>query len=129
VALHGSLLAAKTQVGLARHRLDSLLAQNPNVALGDAVGRVLLADSLRLATCEATTANCELRAQNAEARVRGDSTQLLRLTALTDTLEVAWNTARRQNSPGFLGLRAFWKARSYTLPLTALSAFLLISRR
>jgi hypothetical protein len=125
LALAVSYHAAQAQAGVARHRLDSLLAGNANVALGEAVGRVLTADSVQLETCQATIGNCELRAQNAEARVHGDSLQLLRLTALTDTLGAAWHSAERRAQPSFF--RDLWRSRSVTLPLAVLSVFLVLT--
>src|SRR5881396_1320895 len=87
--------SASRAAAVARHRADSLLWYIPDTLR---IAVRLVFDSLAAATvaCENLRQNCELRAQNAEARVRGDSTQLVRLMALTDTLEVAWKRAERQ---------------------------------
>jgi hypothetical protein len=79
--------------------------------------------------CANLLQNCELRARNAEARVQGDSMVLAQTVLLLHHTEAAWHTEQRKNQPGFLGLRSFWRARRYTLPLVALSAFLLVTRR
>ncbi len=112
---------------MGRDSITVLLKQLPDSQQA-LFGPVITTLSAEGEACRNLLTNCELRASNAEARVRGDSTQLVRLTALTDTLGAAWRTELQRNRPGFLGLRSFWKARSYTLPLTALSAFLLLRR-
>src|SRR6267378_2534344 len=82
----------------ASQRAESLFLRLPDTLR---VGVRLVFDSLAGATmaCEAARANCELRAQNAEARARGDSNQLVRLTILTDTLEASWRSAERRAQP------------------------------
>lgn len=121
----------------------SATARRAAQAAHDSIGALLaiLPDTQRLpleravtvlqaetAACRESLANCELRAANAEARVRGDSLRVASLTLLTDSLEAAWRTAQRQSAPGFLGLRSFWRARSWTVPLAALTAFLLLQK-
>lgn len=119
---------ARTQASLTRQRLDSLLARQPDVALGDAVRRTLVADSVELASCQAVGLNCEQRAANAEARASGDSVQLALTVVLLQQTEAAWHTEQRKNAPGFLGLGSYWRARAYTIPLTVL-ALLSLSHR
>jgi hypothetical protein len=110
----------------AHRTADSLLARLPDTLR---VGIRLVFDSLAEETmaCANLLQNCELRARNAEARTRGDSIQLVRLTALTDTLEAAWRSAERRARPSFF--RDLWRSRKVTLPLAALSVFLLVTRR
>jgi hypothetical protein len=121
--------ASASQAARRAHRTaDSLLARLPDTLR---VGVRLVFDSLAGETqaCQALLGNCELRALNAEARAHGDSMVLTQTVLLLQHTEVAWHTEQRKNQPGFLGLRSFWRARSYTLPLVALSAFLLVTRR
>jgi len=112
----------------ASQRAESLFLRLPDTLR---VGVRLVFDSLAGATaaCQALLVNAEARAQNCEQRARGDSIQLAQTASLLVATEAAWHIEQRKNSPGFLGLRSFWRARSYTLPLTALSAFLLLQHR
>jgi len=127
VALAGKYATARLWARMGRDSIAILLKQLPDSqqALFAPVITTLSAEG---EACRNLLTNCELRATNAEARVRGDSTQLVRLTALTDSVEAQWHIELQRNRPGFLGLRTFWNARRYTLPLTALSAFLLLRR-
>jgi len=110
----------------ASQRAESLFLRLPDTLR---VGVRLVFDSLAGATiaCEASRANCELRAQNAEARVRGDSTQLFHADSLLTVTEASWHQAERQAKPSFF--RDLWRSRKVTLPLAALSAFLLLTHR
>lgn len=118
---------ASRTASAARHRGDSLLALLPDTLR---VAVRLTFDSLAGATvaCQASLANCELRAANAEARAHGDSLQLFRSDSLLQTTEASWHTEQRKNRPGFLGLRSFWHARSWTVPLAAVTTLLLLRR-
>jgi len=121
--------ANASQAARRAHRTaDSLLARLPDTLR---VGIRLVFDSLAGETdaCRLVAANANARAQNCEQRARGDSLQLAQTATLLLRAEAAWHTEQRKNQPGFLGLRSFWRARSYTLPLVALSAFLLVTRR
>lgn len=106
-------------------RLLALLPDSITVGITAAVAVVQAAYE----TCEAIRANCEARAANAEARAAGDSLALARTQFLLTQTEAQWRAEQRRNAPGFLGLRAFWHARRFTIPLTALTTFLLLDRR
>lgn len=100
---------------------------------GDTAGArvVLAADSAAAREregCSLVVLNCEARAENAEERARGDSLLLAQTAILLRQTEAAWRTEQRKNQPGFLGLRAFWKARAYTVPLVAVTTLLLLRR-
>jgi hypothetical protein len=100
---------------------------------GDTAGaRVLVtADSLAHAErlgCALVIQNCEARAENAEERAAGDSILLAQTAILLRQTEAAWRSEQRKNAPGFLGLRSFWKARAFTIPLAAVTTLLLLRR-
>jgi hypothetical protein len=81
---------------------------------------------LEVEACQNQLANCEQRARNAEHRAAGDSSQLAATQQLLDTVRVRWQIAERKAAPSFF--RDLWRSRQVTLPLAALSAFLLLSR-
>lgn len=93
------------------------------------IGPVIAALGAEGEACRALEANCEARAQNAEARVHGDSLQLTQTVLLLQKTEAMWHTEQRKNAPGFLGLRSFWNARRWTLPLTVVTGLLLLTHR
>lgn len=111
----------------ARRTVDSLLAQAPD-SVHSGFDTALTRITAFGTACTAALANCEARAANAEARRASDSLRLAATRALLDTVEGAWKRAQRQHAPGFLGLRRFWLARSWTIPLATVTA-LLIWRR
>lgn len=120
--------AARAGSRMIRDSIGILLKQLPDSQRG-ALGAVITTLSAEGEACRNLLTNCELRAANAEARAHGDSVQLIATRLLLDSVGVAWHTEQRKNRPGFLGLRSFWRARSYTLPLTALTVFLLVTKR
>lgn len=88
---------------------------------------VILTLTTEAAACHDLLVNCELRAFNAEARAHGDSLQLVTLQRfVSDSLEPAWQRAEQKARPSWL--RDVWRSRSVTLPLAALSAFLLVTK-
>lgn len=104
-------------------RLLAMLPDSTRTPLDSAVAVVTAAYE----SCEAIRANCEARAANAEQRVAGDSIRILELEALSRTLEGEWRAAEQRAKPSFF--RDLWRSRRVTLPLMALSAYLLLSRR
>jgi septal ring factor EnvC (AmiA/AmiB activator) len=100
---------------------------------GDTAGArvVRVADSTAQAEragCSLVIQNCQARAENAEERAAGDSILLVQTALLLKQTGDAWRTEQRKNAPGFLGLRAFWKARTWTVPLAAVTTLLLLKK-
>jgi len=111
---------------LASDSIGKLLAQiqdTSNRRMADSAVRVVY---LEVEACQDQLANCEARAQNAEARAHGDSLTLATTTALLDTVRHRWAIAERKAQPSFF--RDLWRSRSVTLPLAALTALLLLRR-
>lgn len=120
-------VVASHSAAVARHRGDSLLLLIPDTLR---VAIRLTFDSLagEAIACRGLLVNCELRAQNAEARAHGDSIHFADLQRfVSDTLEPAWHTAERKARPSWL--RDLWRSRSVTLPLAAVTTFLLLTHR
>lgn len=118
---------ARRSAAVARHRGDSLLALLPDT-LRVAVRLTFDSLSAETAACDAVLRNCELRAANAEARAQGDSIHLVETAKLLLTTEGQWRMELQRNRPGFLGMRAFWHARSWTIPLAAVTTLLVLQR-
>lgn len=113
---------------MAKDSIGKLLAQ-----IGDTTARSHAAEAVRVVyleveACQDQLANCEHRAANAEARAAGDSVLLAQTVGLLQQTEAAWRSEQRKNAPGFLGLRRFWQARSWTVPLAAVTTLLLIRK-
>ncbi len=111
----------------ASQRAESLFLRLPDTLR---VGVRLVFDSLAGETiaCRGMLMNAEARGQNCEQRARGDSIQLTQTVRLLLQTEAAWHIEQQKNRPGFLGLRSFWHARSWTIPLAAISALLILRR-
>lgn len=102
-------------------------------AAGDTAGArvVRVADSTAQAErqgCSLVVLNCEARAENAEERAAGDSILLAQTHTLLVQTEAAWHIEQQRNRPGLFGLRRFWQARAWTVPLAAVTALLLLRR-
>lgn len=125
-ALARQYAVASHSAAVARHRGDSLVLLIPDTLR---VAVRLTFDSLagEALACRGLLVNCELRAQNAEARAHGDSVQLLATQTLLDTVRVRWFIAERKARPSWL--RDLWRSRSVTLPLAAVTTFLLLTHR
>jgi hypothetical protein len=97
-------------------KLLALLPDSQRVPLASAITTIVNVGD----RCQELLVNCELRAQNAEARAHGDSTQLVGLQRfVSDTLEPAWHSAERQARPSFF--RDLWRSRQVTIPLIVLT--------
>lgn len=129
--LHVSLVRTQASRDAAQREAQTL-AIRLQVA-GDTAGArvVRVADSTAQAErigCSLVVQNCQARAENAEERAQGDSILLVQTHTLLVQTEAAWHTEQQRNRPGFLGLRSFWHARSWTVPLAAVTTLLLLSR-
>lgn len=100
-------------------------------SIDDTVARAVAQQATRvvyveLEGCQDQLTNCEQRAANAEQRAAGDSVILAQTVILLKQTGDAWRLEQRRNAPGLLGLRTFWRARAWTVPLVAVTTLLLL---
>jgi len=129
--LHVSLVRTQASRDLAQRNAQALASRLQTA--GDTAGaRVIrVADStaqVERQGCSLVVVNCEARAENAEERAAGDSVLLDQTQVLLNHTRAAWQSEQRKNAPGFLGLRRFWQARSWTVPLAAVTTLLLLKK-
>lgn len=129
--LHVSLVRTQASRDAAQRESKALVTRLQ--AAGDTAGaRVIrVADSTAQAErlgCSLVVQNCEARAENAEERAQGDSVLLDQTQTLLNQTRAAWQAEQRKNAPGLFGLRRFWQARSWTVPLAAVTTLLLLRR-
>lgn len=126
-----SAILAIRQQRTHREAVDSI--RTLLATIDDTVARAVAQQATRvvyveLEGCQDLLSNCEQRAANAEQRAHGDSVVLAQTHALLVDVEAAWHTEQQRNRPGFLGLRRFWQAKAWTVPLAAVTTLLLLKK-
>lgn len=102
-------------------------------SIDDTVARAIAQQATRVVYlqvegCQDQLTNCEQRAANAEQRAWGDSVLLDHTQILLHQTGDAWRLEQQRNRPGWLGLRAFWRAKVWTVPLAVVTTLLLLRR-